>query len=136
MTFFQDYSKEFASHGGLQIYPDIWPFLPTIFDNSPPSAWPHTKGHSNGPLVINFKWLNEADDSFWLQAIETTTNALRELALEQGCTTPDAPVYYNLALDQTPVSDIYRENLDQLVAFRQQYDPSNVMNRTGGFRIQ
>lgn len=120
----------------MSIYSDIWPFLPTIFDNSPPSAWPHTKGNPSGPLVINFKWEDEADDLFWLAAIEKMTIALRALALEQGCTTLDAADYYNLSLDKISASDIYRRNMGQLIALRQKYDPSNVMNRTGGFRIQ
>lgn len=136
LTSFQKYSKELASHGGLQIYPDIWPFLPSIFDNSPPSAWPRTKGQANGPLVINFKWVDEANDSFWLDAIETVTTVLHELALLEGCTTIDTPVYYNLALEDVPPSSIYRGNMEKLIGLRHEYDPSSLMNRTGGFRIQ
>jgi hypothetical protein len=129
------YSNEFASHGGLQIYPDIWPFLPTIFDNSPPSAWPHTKGNPSMPLVLNFKWQDKGNDKFWLDAIEAMTSELRTLALEQGCTTPDTAEYYNLSLDNVTTSDIYRGNMDRLIALRQKYDLHKVMDRTGGFRI-
>ena len=132
----QAFSHEFASRGGLQIYVDIWPFLPTIFDHSSSSAWPHTKGHPSGPLVINFKWEGEEHDSFWLSAIEKMTFALRILALEQGCTTFDAAEYYNLSLDNVTASDIYRGNMARLLELRQKYDPAKVMDRTGGFRIQ
>jgi len=129
-------SGEFASYGGLQIYVDIWPFLSTIFDNSPPSAWPHTKGNPSGPLVINFKWKGQENDSFWVPAIEKLTCAIRGCALQQGCTTPNAAEYYNLSLDNVDTSDIYRENMASLIALRQKYDPMKVMDRTGGFRIQ
>jgi hypothetical protein len=129
------YSKDFAAHGGVQIYPDIWPFLPTIFDNSPQCAWPHTKGKPSTPLVINFKWLGAENDAFWLAAIEKMTADLRALALIEGCTTMDAAQYYNLSLDNVTATEIYRGNMDRLVALRKKFDPSNVMSRTGGFRI-
>jgi hypothetical protein len=131
----QTYSKDFAAHGGVQIYPDIWPFLPTIFDNSPQCAWPHTKGKPSTPLVINFKWLGAENDAFWLDAIEKMTADLRALALIEGCTTMDVAQYYNLSLDNVTATEIYQGNMDRLVALRKKFDPSNVMSRTGGFRI-
>jgi hypothetical protein len=127
--------EEFASHQGFQIYVDIWPFVSTIFDNSPSSAWPHTKGNPSGPLVINFKWEGQDNDNFWLSAIEAITDGLATIAVEQGCSTDDAAQYYNLSLDNVTASDIYRGNYTQLQAVRQKYDPENIMGRTGGFRI-
>jgi len=126
---------KFAHHKGFQIYVDIWPFVSTIFDNSSPSAWPHTKGNPSGPLVINFKWEGQENDNFWLSAMETMTADLVKIAVEQGCSTYDAAQYYNLSLDNVTASDIYRGNFTQLQAVRQKYDPENIMGHTGGFRI-
>ena len=126
---------EFTSHKGFQIYVDIWPFVSTIFDKSPPSAWPHTKGNPSGPLVINFKWEGQENDQFWLPAIENFTAGLLRLAVDQGCTTSDAAQYYNLSLDNVTAFDIYRGNMTQLQGLRRKYDPQNIMGRTGGFRI-
>jgi FAD/FMN-containing dehydrogenase len=106
-----------------------------MFDNSTDAGWPHLKGQPNGPLVINFKWEGEENDEFWLDKISTMTDTLRELAIAEGCSTNDTPFYLNLALETVTVYEIYRENLDKLTALRRKYDPSNVMNRTGGFRI-
>jgi hypothetical protein len=129
------YAEGFVPQNGLQIYVDIWPFLPSIFDNSPSCAWPHTKGHPSGPLVINFKWQDEANDQDWLTAIGKMTDHLRTVAQVQSCTTPDAADYSNLSLDNVTTFDIYRGNLEQLIPLRKKYDPKKVMNRTGGFRI-
>jgi len=128
-------AREFACRGGLQVYVDIWPFLSTIFDHSPPAAWPHTKGHSSGPLVINCKWEGEGNDAFWLPTIEKVTAQIRKVALHEGCTTPKAAQYYNLSLDNVTTSDIYQGHLARLKDLRHKYDPKEVMNRTGGFRI-
>ncbi|KAJ7808546.1 hypothetical protein B0H14DRAFT_1512305 [Mycena olivaceomarginata] len=52
------------------MYPDFWPFNPSLFDNSKDCAWPHVKGSPNTPLVLNFKWQGEKNDAYWLPMIE------------------------------------------------------------------
>jgi hypothetical protein len=68
--------------------------------------------------------------------MEAMTSNIRELALQEGCTTSDAAEYYNLSLDNVTAQDIYRGNIPRLIALRQRYDPKQIMDRTGGFRIQ
>jgi hypothetical protein len=63
------------------------------------------------------------------------TAAVRAIAISQGCATPDAPIYYNLALDQVQASEVYQGNLAELIPIRKKYDPKQIMDRTGGFRI-
>jgi len=131
----EKYAHFLRTHDGLQIYIDIWPFNPKMYDHSKDAAWPHRAGAPNGPLVINFKWRNPADDDFWMGKVRATTNALRDEAIKQGVATPKTPVYYNLALDGTPARSIYQENTDRLISIRDKYDPRKTMNRTGGFRV-
>jgi hypothetical protein len=113
----------------------MWPFNPKMYDNSRPAAWPHKRGPPNGPLVINFKWRNPADDDFWMDKVRATTKALRDEAVNQRVATKKTPIYYNLALDGTPARSIYQENTDDLASIRAKYDPGKIMNRTGGFRV-
>lgn len=107
-----------------------------MFQNSPPSAWPRPPNRqASFPLPIRCLWQGAQNDAFWLATLREITNDIHDFAVLQGCTPDDAPVYYNLALDDTVVGDIYRGNLPELQAIRQQHDPLNVMGRTGGFRI-
>lgn len=131
----QALATEFIPHGGVQMYPDFWPFNPSLFDNSTDCAWPHVKGSPNTPLVLNFKWQGKENDAYWLDTIEKITATLRRSAISLGCAVADAPVYCNLAVEDVTFTEIYQGNLDKLSAVRQKYDPSKVMDRTGGFRI-
>jgi hypothetical protein len=135
LTSLQKLSIDFIRHGGVQMYPDFWPFNPSLFDNSKDCAWPHVKGSPNTPLVLNFKWQGEKNDAYWLPMIEKITSQLTAAAIEFGCAVADAPVYYNLAADGVAVASIYQGNLDKLSSIRQKWDSTQVMDRTGGFRI-
>ncbi|KAI9441861.1 hypothetical protein H4582DRAFT_1849534 [Lactarius indigo] len=121
---------------GRMVVADIWPFVSTMFDQSIPSAWPHKRGEPNGPLLVYFMWEGKENDGKWIDQMKTTLDRIRRIALQEGCTTPSAPVYCNTTLeDVTTPEQIYRDNLDDLSALRNRYDPDNVMGRTGGFRI-
>lgn len=121
---------------GRMVVTEVWPFLPSMFDNSVDSAWPHKKGSPNGPLVVIFTWEGKENDSVWIKQLKTALDEIRRTALQEGCTTPDAPVYYNTCLSEvTRPEDIYRHNLPDLSAIRKIYDPDDVMSLTGGFRI-
>ena len=122
---------------GRLVVVDIWPFLPTAFDNSTPSAWPHEKGKVVGPLLAYFLWDYEEEDDFWVETMKQVLENLRKVALQEGCTTNDTPVYSNCALrEYTTVEQVYRGNLGKLVDLRRKYDPEHVMNLTGGFKIE
>ncbi|KAH8995907.1 hypothetical protein EDB92DRAFT_1814381 [Lactarius akahatsu] len=121
---------------GRMVMAEIWPFLPTMFDRSVDSAWPHRRGEPNGPLVVYFMWEGTENDEVWINQMMTALDHIHRIALEEKCTTPSAPVYCNTTLeDVTTPEQIYRDNLDRLSALRISYDPDNVMGRTGGFRI-
>lgn len=115
---------------------DIWPFLPTMLKKSVDSAWPHDGTEPNGPLSVYFVWEGVENDGLWVGQMKTALRHIHEIALQEKCTTDDAPVYCNTTLeDVTSLKQIYRHNLADLSALRTKYDPNNVMGRTGGFRI-
>ncbi|KAJ6526907.1 hypothetical protein DFH09DRAFT_935774, partial [Mycena vulgaris] len=120
----------------LMIVAEVWPFLPTMFDKSVDSAWPHKKDTPNGPLLVYFMWEGRENDEVWINQMKTALNHIHSIAILEGCTTKNAPVYCNTTLeDVTTLPQIYRGNLRDLSALRTKYDPGNVMKRTGGFRI-
>ena len=116
---------------------DVWPFLPTIFDNSPPgAAWPHEPGKAFGPCLAYFLWEDAKDDKFWLSQMKNALKRIRSVARAEGCTTSSPPIYSNTSLENVSPKRIWRGNLDQLRKVRKKYDPDDVMSRTGGFRIK
>jgi hypothetical protein len=123
-------------YSGKMIVTDIWPFLPSIFDHSTPAAWPHERGLPYGPLVVYFLWEGEENDHAWIDQMKKALKNIHSVALQEHCTTQDAPVYLNAALSETTsVEDIYRHNLPKLSWLRRVFDPSDIMSNTGGFRI-
>ncbi|KAF7982402.1 hypothetical protein HWV62_28503 [Athelia sp. TMB] len=128
-------SKDMKKHKGKLVLMDVWPFLPSIFDNSTPAAWAHKKGKPFGPLLAYFLWEDKAEDTFWLGRMQTALDNVRDVAIREGCFADNAPVYCNNALEYTAVEDIYRGGLKALSALRAKYDPTDVMGRTGGFKI-
>ncbi|KAH9924785.1 uncharacterized protein B0H18DRAFT_1119801 [Fomitopsis serialis] len=121
---------------GKLVLIDVWPFLPSIFDNSPGgAAWPHKKGEPLGPLLAYFLWEKEEDDTFWVDKMKAALDNILKVALAEGCTTETAPYYSNTSLGGTPVADIYRDHLKELSKARAKYDPNDVMGQTGGFKI-
>ncbi|TFK45059.1 hypothetical protein BDQ12DRAFT_731029 [Crucibulum laeve] len=129
-------AKFLNSKNGRLVLIDVWPFLPTIFEKSPEgAAWPHKKDEPFSPLLAYFLWENEDDDEFWLTKMKKALNYIRNVALEEGCTTNDPPYYLNTSLEDVPVKGIYRDNLAKLSAIRAKYDPEDVMGNTGGFKI-
>jgi len=123
---------------GKMIAAGIWPFRAKMFENSAGGAWPHERQKPNGPFHFYFYWEGEQNDEKWIGQLKTALKNVREKAIEEGCAAEDAPVYLNTALaedDYATVENIYRGNLDKLRGLRRKYDPSGVMDRTGGFRI-
>lgn len=114
---------------------DIWPFLPSMFDTSTSAAWPHEKGQPNGPLFVCFQWEGESNDKYWIGLMMQILQSIRKVAEAEGCTNDNLPKYCNTSLADTPLEDIYKNNLSKLMTIRAKYDPDDMMGRTGGFRI-
>ena len=114
---------------------DIWPFRENMFDSSATSAWPHVKGEPNAFIVVYFTWEGQKKDGVWVEQLKRALKHIYDVAVEEKCTWDGAPVYLNTALNDTTLPQIYRHHLIYLSKLRRKYDPDNVMERTGGFRI-
>jgi hypothetical protein len=124
------------AHSGVSITVGVWPFIPAMFNDSKPSAWPHFAGKPNGPLHLFIQWSDEAEDDYWIGIMKSTLDSIKQVAIAEGCTDGNLPVYLNTALAaSTDVQDIYKENLPAVRSARGKYDPGNVMSLTGGFRV-
>ncbi|KAH7920995.1 FAD-binding domain-containing protein [Leucogyrophana mollusca] len=128
-------SEVLAANKGLTAHYNLWPFLPTIYDHSSGGAWPHDKGYPYTPLLVYYLWEEDADDKFWIKHMKDAIKRIHDVAIAQGCSKADAPIYCNITLEDTPVSDIYRGNLERLKSIRAMYDPGRVMDLAGGFKI-
>ncbi|KZP24004.1 FAD-binding domain-containing protein [Athelia psychrophila] len=128
-------SEDMKAHKGKLVVMDVWPFLPSIFANSPPAAWPHKQDENFSPLLAYFLWEDKSEDDFWRGRMQTALDNVKKVAIAEHCFADNAPVYCNTSLEDTKVKDIYRDNLEALSALRLTYDPENVMGRTGGFKI-
>jgi hypothetical protein len=130
-------ASKLLAHNGNRVTFEIWPFHKDAFHGIKPSdsAWPHEEGKVSGPLVGWFEWEGERNDKFWLDEINAALKTLHDVALKEGCTTKDLPIYLNITLEKTLPKDIYGVNYEGLKAVRKKYDPTNVMKQAAGFII-
>ena len=88
------------------------------------------------PMNIFFEWENPTYDGDYLAGITETATRLRNLGgEEQGLWPERSPRYDNYAVYDTPLADIYRENLPVLQGLKRKYDPGGVMDLTGGWKF-
>ncbi|EGN97867.1 hypothetical protein SERLA73DRAFT_160903 [Serpula lacrymans var. lacrymans S7.3] len=131
----QKKAAKMKRHRGKLVCIDVWPFLPSIFEKSTPSAWPHPIGKSYSPCIVYFLWDKPEDDQYWLKQMNSALKAIHKVAIKEKCT-KNYPMYLNTSLDTTPVERIYgRMNLGLLSKIRKTYDPDDVMGHASGFKI-
>jgi hypothetical protein len=68
-------------------------------------------------------------------AIRESADSLRAAAQKDGQDVEHAVVYPNYALFDTPLQDMYGQNVPTLQALRQAIDPEDVMGLAGGFKF-
>ena len=72
----------------------------------------------------------------FVAAVEESANRLAVVARAEGLLIDDPPALYgNYANAETPLADIYGENLPGLRALKAKIDPKNVMGLSGGFKF-
>jgi FAD/FMN-containing dehydrogenase len=87
-------------------------------------------------MNIFFEWENPAYDTDYLDAITETAARLRNLvAKEQGLQYGKSPRYTNYAVYNTPLTEVYGENLPILKKLKRKYDPEGVMDLAGGWKF-
>ncbi|KIJ66311.1 hypothetical protein HYDPIDRAFT_174448 [Hydnomerulius pinastri MD-312] len=109
----------------------VEPFLPSLYNHaSTPSAFPPSRAQGITPLKIYYSWVNETSD-------DTMHNAARQSAstLSALSGVPDAARYPNYAIYDTPLENIYGDNLPRLRGLQAKVDPMYVMGLAGGFKF-
>ncbi|KAH9020958.1 hypothetical protein EDB85DRAFT_2293668 [Lactarius pseudohatsudake] len=82
-------------------------------------SWPHKRGE---PYLVYFVWEARENDGVWIDQMKTALPYHR-IALQEGCTTPSAPVYCNTTLEDVGAPEqIYRGHLDRLSVLRINFD--------------
>lgn len=104
-----------------------------------PSAWP---GHRRFATFPNAIWIahNDAkDDQLIADTGRKTSEHMRDVGAALGVTetanAPDVPKYPNYSLYQTTNEQLYGSVLPKLQELKKKYDPTNVFELTGGFKL-
>ncbi|KAI9449068.1 FAD dependent oxidoreductase [Lactarius psammicola] len=111
------------------------PFERGFFSHGTPSAYPPDRSHVFFPSVLTFSWSNSTLDEMMTRAIRETTDSLHMTALKDGQDVEHAAVYPNYALFDTPLEDMYGQNVPRLQSLKCAIDPENVMGLAGGFKF-
>jgi hypothetical protein len=74
-------------------------------------------------------------DNAFARALRQHSDALLSAALADGQSVSNASVYVNYALFDTPLEDMYGENVPRLRKIRAEIDPGDVMGLAGGFKF-
>lgn len=115
---------------------DVEPFLPSLLAHSiGPSAYPPSRSQALLPLNLYFAWLSRTSDGVFHDAIRRSAASIKAKAIALGQDVANASVYPNYALYDTPLENIYGQNLQRLRGIKEQYDPHDVMGLTGGFKL-
>ncbi|CAF3417278.1 unnamed protein product [Rotaria socialis] len=114
------------------------PFLSTYFDKSQGGAYPHVSSATPLlPVLVQFGWELPEDDEFFINEIKLTVDSIMQVVLnEEKNDNGTVQIRYpNYALETTPLSEMYGDNVPRLQSIRKAWDPDNVMNLTGGFKF-
>ncbi|KAI9446146.1 FAD-binding domain-containing protein [Lactarius indigo] len=114
---------------------DAEPLDSTVFSHGAPSAYPPDRSRLYFPSILSFTWPDSSFDETIFKAQREIANNLRAAALEDGQDVEHAWVYPNYALFDTPLEDMYGQNVPRLRELRRTFDPENVMGLTGGFKF-
>ena len=106
-----------------------------VFSHGTPSAYPPYRSQAVFPSVLSFSWLNSSLDETMARAIRESADSLRAAALKDGQDVEHAAVYPTYALFDTPLEEMYGQNVPRLRAVRRAIDPEDVMGLAGGFRF-
>ncbi|KAJ7083230.1 FAD-binding domain-containing protein [Mycena epipterygia] len=130
------WSARLAAFGGLAVSYNIEPFLPSAVPaTNPPTAFPgsRTAGVALCPTNFFFLWLPPTSDDIFHDAMHQSTAQIKALAIAEGVL--GSSKYTNYAIYDTPLSDIYGQNVPRLQSIKKAVDPQNVMGLAGGFKF-
>uniref|UniRef100_A0A8H8CJ52 FAD-binding PCMH-type domain-containing protein n=1 Tax=Psilocybe cubensis TaxID=181762 RepID=A0A8H8CJ52_PSICU len=122
---------------GVFISYDVEPFLPSIYShNLQPTAFPPVRSLGLLPFNIYYAWVSSIFDDDFHDAARQSAATVYNAAISEGQSSlQGAPVYPNYAIFDTPLSDIYGNNLPALQSLKASVDPNNVMGLAGGWKL-
>lgn len=87
------------------------------------------------PTNLYFSWeLSTLDDTVH-SLMKELANEITAQAVAEGQDVADAFIYGNYALADTPLENIYGNNVARLQSIQNLIDPGNVMGLAGGFKF-
>jgi hypothetical protein len=84
---------------------------------------------------IAFAWFDAQHDRAVHDALRQTVDRIRTVAEEDGQDLTGASLYPNLPIEGTSMERMYGKNLGRLRELRDKFDPSRVMDLTGGWKF-
>ena len=111
------------------------PFDSSVFAHGSGSAYPPDCSQTVFLSVLGFTWTNSSIDGIIASSMRTEAARIHEVALADGQNVPHAAVYVNYALFDTPLEDIYGQNVARVREIRAAIDPEDVMGLAGGFKL-
>lgn len=124
--------------GGTLLTLNVEPFLSNYFNYSQGGAYPHLPSANPPlPIIMQFGWDLPSQDDYFIKQIQSMADSLLAAYHTDGEHRTEVKQirYPNYALDTTPLSEMYGDNVDRLKTIRQMWDPANVMCLTGGFKF-
>jgi hypothetical protein len=121
----------------LVIVFELEPFESDMFTHGAPSAYPPDRSRAIFPSSVLVAWNDESLDKnrIVLKSLRSLSASVTNAGIKDGQELEDAANYPNYAVCGTPLEKMYGKNLERLREIKEKYDPSHVMNLTGGFRF-
>ncbi|TFK31020.1 FAD-binding domain-containing protein, partial [Crucibulum laeve] len=112
------WSAQLSSKSAMTIAYAIEPFLPSVYSqNITPTAYPPNRSLGFLPFNLYYSWNESAFDDDFHSAARQSSARIRDAAITEGqADVARAPLYPNYAIFDTPLEDIYGENLPKLRA--------------------
>ncbi|KAI9439635.1 FAD dependent oxidoreductase [Lactarius indigo] len=110
-------------------------FESDIFTHGGPSAYPPDRSRTILPSIILVTWNDKSLDEYAYDSIRSLSASVTEAGIKDGQDLKDALLYPNYALYGTPLEKMYGQNVERLRDIKRRYDPSHIMDLTGGFKF-
>jgi len=111
------------------------PFDKGVFSHGSGSAYPPDRSQVVFPSVLSTQWVNASLDATMADALRQISDAIHTVALADGQNVSHAATYVNYGLFDTPLEDMYGENVQRLRKIRAEIDPKGVMGLAGGWKF-
>ena len=89
-----------------------------MFSHGPESAYPPDRSHALFPTAVVISFSNASLDDIVVKAMHIFSDTITAAAVADGQSLTDAAVYPNYALFDTPLGDIYGDNIPRLLAIK------------------